>query len=104
MRTTLQARSFTFFAKESTTSRALATQLAKFPEVVEAALRTHKANLLCDYLYETSQVYATFWNKVPVLRAEEPALVASRLALVEAMSRVLGRGLDVLGIRALDRM
>ncbi len=88
---------------EHALERALAVQLARFPEAVQLALSTHRPNLLCDYLYQSAQAFNRFYHEHPVLDAE-PAVRESRLALVEATARVLRDGMQILGLTPLERM
>ena len=89
---------------EAPAERALALALVSFAEVltdVETALEPHR---LCTYLYELASAVAAFYNQCQVLKAPDAATRSSRLAQCELSSRVLTRGLDLLGITALDRM
>ena len=81
--------------------RALAIHLLRFPAAVERALETQRPNQLCDYLFEVSGLLNSFYPVCRVIGAPEQD---SRLALIEATARVLQRGLELLGIRVLDRM
>ncbi len=83
---------------------ALVRQLLRLPDVVAAATEGHRPNLLCDYLFDTAQAFNRFYYEQKVLQAESEALRASRLALVEASARVMGRGMELLGLRPLGRM
>ena len=51
----------------------------------------------------TANAFHAFYEACPVLKAEEPAR-GSRLALCELTSRVLAKGLDLLGIKVPERM
>ena len=86
------------------TERKLVLTLLQFPIVVDLAQRQGKANLLCDHLYEVASLFNRFYFANPVLTAEDENVRRSRLALVEASLRVLKKGLDILGIVALERM
>jgi arginyl-tRNA synthetase len=66
-------------------------------------LKTYRPNLLCDYLFGLASQFNRFYYELPVLKAEGEER-AARLALVESTARVLTSGLDLLGIRALERM
>ncbi len=82
---------------------ALLRLLLRQPEVVLAAWESHRPNLVADHLFETAQAFNRFYYELPVLDAP-PERRAGRLALVEASARVLGRGMELLGLRPLDRM
>ncbi|MFH1464894.1 MAG: arginine--tRNA ligase [Pseudomonadota bacterium] len=84
--------------------RDLALALLRYPEALRTALAARRPNMLCDYLFGLAGAFNRFYYQVPVLRAEEPALVAARLGLVEATARVLGAGMGLVGVRTLDRM
>jgi len=88
---------------EHENERALAVALARFPEAVEAALGVSRPNMLCEYLYNTARDYNRFYQSCPVLKSEG-ATRESRLALVEASTRVLKAGMALVGLAALERM
>lgn len=81
--------------------RALALQLLGFPTAVELAARNLQPHRLTGYLQTLCSAYSGFWECCPVLNSDR---AASRLALSELTARVLARGLDLLGIAALNRM
>ena len=84
--------------------RDLALLLLQFPIQVQSAMNGHRPNILCEYLYALASSFNRFYLSNPVLTASEPQVKASRLAMVEAMVRVMEKGFNILGIRSLDRM
>ncbi len=84
--------------------RSLALALLGFGNVVEQVGRAYEPHRLCSYLFDVAQSFTTFYEHCPVLRAEDPDVRASRLALSAQTLRVLVTGLDLLGIRAPDQM
>lgn len=60
-------------------------------------------NRLCQYLFELSQKFNQFYDRCPVLAAEEP-LRTSRLVLCDLTARTLKLGLSLLGIFVVERM
>jgi arginyl-tRNA synthetase len=83
--------------------RRLALRLTRFGDAVERAAHAFRPNLLADYLYDLTQVYSSFYQNVPFLKAEE-GVRESRVRLCDSVARVLGQGLELLGIRTLDRI
>lgn len=81
----------------------LAKRLSQFAEVVPQVLNDFRPNLLANYLFELANSFHAFYEACPVLRSEEP-LRSSRLALCDLAGRVLARGLDLLGIKAPEKM
>lgn len=79
-------------------------KLSKFPEVVEQVARELLPNLLCNYLFELSQNFNTFYEKAPILSETDENLKAFRLQLISATAQVLNNGLFLLGIDAPEEM
>ncbi|MCD6372398.1 MAG: arginine--tRNA ligase, partial [Thermococcus sp.] len=77
--------------------------LAKFSEVIESAGRDIKPHLVPAYLNELASLFNKFYMDHPVLKAEE-GIREERLLLVLAVKQVLRNGLEVLGIRAIEKM
>jgi len=83
--------------------KALALFLTQLPNVAMKASETYKPNLLTDYLFELAKKFNTFYNSCPILNQEDEVLY-SRLLLAERTAKVLKEGLDLLGIKTVDRM
>jgi arginyl-tRNA synthetase len=84
--------------------RALAVQLLRFPEALDAAAADYRPSLITTYLWDLAKTYSGFFQNCPVLKAETPELRRSRLLLCDLTARVIQRGLDLLGIRTVERM
>ena len=83
--------------------RRLAVHLLRFGETVVSAARNYRPNYLADYLYALAQLYSTFYQTVPFLKAEE-GLRESRVRLCGKVALVLRQGLELLGIETPDRI
>ncbi|MEB3321977.1 MAG: arginine--tRNA ligase [Synechococcaceae cyanobacterium] len=82
---------------------ALARELLRFDAVIAEVEEDLLPNRLCGYLFELSQTFNRFYDRVPVLKAAEPER-GSRLALCRLSADTLKRGLGLLGIPTLERM
>ncbi|MEM9515823.1 MAG: arginine--tRNA ligase [Actinomycetota bacterium] len=82
---------------------ALALRLLAYPTAIDTTLETYAPHKLCTYLYELATDFTSFYERCPVLKADEPTRT-SRLALADLTARVLAHGLDLLGIEAPERM
>ena len=82
---------------------ALARKLVKFADALRLALETLRPHFLCLYLYELAGDFSTFYNADKVIVPEQPAR-ARRLLLCARTLLVLETGLDLLGVRTLERM
>jgi arginyl-tRNA synthetase len=84
--------------------RRLALEILSFDGSVhatEAALQPHR---LCTYLFDLATAFTDFYESCPILRADTAEQLRSRLLLADLTARVLGRGLELLGIAAPERM
>lgn len=91
------------FAVTTPQEKRLALGLLEFPGAVVRAAEAYKPSVLADYLFQTAQLYSTFYQSSPILKSEEP-LRSSRLALCALFGSVLGTGLGLLGIKTPNRI
>jgi arginyl-tRNA synthetase len=84
--------------------RALALQLLRFGEALGAAAADYRPNLITAYLWDLAKTFSGFYQNCPVLKPPTPELGQSRLLLCDLTARVIQRGLDLLGIRTVERM
>ncbi|MEO6808548.1 MAG: arginine--tRNA ligase, partial [Isosphaeraceae bacterium] len=84
--------------------RALGLQLLRLPETLTLAGAELKPNILTDYLFELANVFSSFFENCPVLKAESAERRASRLAICDLTARTLRFGLNLLGIDVVERM
>ena len=83
--------------------RALALKLVRFGEALEDVEADDRPNVLTAYLFDVAGAYSSFYDALPVLRAEGTERI-TRLALCDLTGQVLRRGLELLGIRVPERM
>ena len=84
--------------------RSLALALLEFGTVVSQVGEALEPHRLCGYLFDLAQAFSAFYENCPVLKADDPAVRDSRLALCALTHRVLVQGLDLLGVQAPERM
>jgi arginyl-tRNA synthetase len=82
---------------------ALAKHLIQFSDTIHSVLDDYRPHILCTYLYELASRFSRFYENCPVLKADEPTR-SSRLALCDLTSRVLKKGLNLLGIETIEKM
>ncbi len=83
--------------------RRIALKLLRFPAAVTAAAEKYRPNILADYLFELAQLYSTFYQTVPFLKAPE-GVRESRLLLCKEVASTLKCGLHLFGIGTLSRI
>ncbi|MBI4049353.1 MAG: arginine--tRNA ligase [Candidatus Doudnabacteria bacterium] len=75
-----------------------------FTEKVAEAIEDYLPNLFANYLYELVSAVNKFYHESPVLQEKDENKKSFRLQLVKKAKEALGKGLDLLGIKALDEM
>ncbi|MFO0936833.1 MAG: arginine--tRNA ligase [Gemmataceae bacterium] len=84
--------------------RALALQLLRFPDALNAAAADYLPHVITTYLWDLAKAFSGFFESCPVLKAESEQLKMSRLLLVDLVGRTIQQSLDLLGIRTVERM
>lgn len=83
----------------------LAVKLLRLEETLQAVMKDAVPNLLCNYLYELSSQFMSFYEACPILKEGiEPDIKNSRLMLSILVALTLKQGLDLLGIEVMERM
>jgi arginyl-tRNA synthetase len=77
--------------------------LGKFPDVVENAASSYKPSLISRYLLDLSQSFNEFYHIHQILKEKEE-LRNARILLIDSVRQVLKNGLNLLGIKAPERM
>ena len=79
----------------------LALQIRQFGEAIAHVDKELLPNRLTDYLYELAEKFHGFFRDC---RVEGDPMEESRLLLCEACGKVLKKGLDLLGLKVLEKM
>ncbi|MDU8923870.1 arginine--tRNA ligase [Pasteurellaceae bacterium LIM206] len=83
--------------------RALAIKLLQFEEAVTTVAKEGMPHILCQYLYELAGIFSNFYEHCPILNTEEKVKL-SRLKLAALTEKTLKQGLDLLGIKTVEKM
>lgn len=84
--------------------RALAIRLNQFDETITTVAAEGTPHVLCAYLYDIATLFSSFYEHCPILAAENENLKISRLKLASLTAKTLKTGLDMLGIKTVDKM
>ncbi|HBH46439.1 MAG: arginine--tRNA ligase [Candidatus Jacksonbacteria bacterium RIFOXYC2_FULL_44_29] len=83
--------------------REIINKLGQFPEVLERSAENYDPSLMAHYLFELAAIINSFYHEHQVLKAAEDER-EQRLMMLEAVSIVIKKGLNLLGIDAVERM
>src|SRR3546814_12859913 len=84
-------------------SRDLLTDLARWPDVVEAAGEQLEPHQVTTYLLELAQAFQTYYNDHKFL-VDDAGTRDARLALALAVRQVLANGLALVGVHAPEKI
>ncbi|HDR1345773.1 TPA: arginine--tRNA ligase, partial [Pasteurella multocida] len=84
--------------------RLLAIKLLQFEEAIQIVAKEGTPHVLCTYLYELAGVFSSFYEHCPILNNEDEQIKRSRLKLALLTEKTLKQGLDLLGIKTVDKM
>jgi arginyl-tRNA synthetase len=86
-----------------TAEAALAVKLLQFEEALDATTEDFQANVLCNYLFELSGLFMSFYEQCPILSSSDE-VKNSRLILADLTATTLKQGLLLLGIDTVEQM
>ena len=89
---------------EDDKERALAIKLLQFEEAVQTVGKEGTPHVLCAYLYELAGIFSSFYEHCPILNAEDESVKLSRLKLALLTEKTLKQGLELLGIKTVEKM
>ena len=84
--------------------RELASELLKFPQAVVKSYENFRPNIIADYLFDTAKLLNSFYNSSSILKEEDKQVMDARILLAKKTAFVLKEGLELLGIKTVNRM
>jgi arginyl-tRNA synthetase len=63
-----------------------------------------KPSMIADYANALADKFNTFFNALPVIKADSPGLSDARVALTQAIRIVMGNTLNLIGVIAPEKM
>jgi arginyl-tRNA synthetase len=86
------------------TEREVLFKITILDEIVAEALKDYLPNVLANYLYDLATTLNRFYHESPVIAEKDEAIKNNRLALIASAQATFAKGLDLLGIDALEEM
>ncbi len=78
--------------------------LIEFPNLVNDLLVTSEPVLLTKYIFNLTQKFSSYYEKVNISNITDKQIKNSKLLLLEAIKIVLTNGLSILGIKTIEKM
>jgi arginyl-tRNA synthetase len=83
--------------------RSVMRKLLYFPDALETVARKREPHHIPNYLLELANIFHNYYQAHRVVTDDKP-LSKARLALCKAVGSVVGKGLNLLGVEAVERM
>lgn len=104
-----KSKHINFFSKKkiliiSKYERKLIIKILQFPEIISDIEKNGMPHLMCNYLYNLSEIFSSFYEHCPILFAEEKNIRFSRLHLSSLTAKIIKQGLKILGIKTVHIM
>lgn len=81
----------------------LIRKIYQFNTIVLKAAQDYSPNFIATYLYELASQYNLFYQKNPILKAENNKKEL-RLLITHATAKTIKKGLELLGIKTVEKM
>ncbi|TSC91097.1 MAG: arginyl-tRNA synthetase [Parcubacteria group bacterium Licking1014_17] len=82
----------------------LMKKILRFSDAVMACADDNSLNHLATFLYELCSLTNYFYEKVPVNKENDAKIRYVRLGLIKTVKNILGAGLNILGIKTLEKI
>ncbi len=89
---------------QSAEEKTLMLKLAAYNDVVETAFAEKAPHKLCQFIYELSDVFGSFYNTTMILKEEDKEKKAAYIRLICLVKDVLESCIHLLGFEAPERM
>ena len=73
-------------------------------EIVSDTAKDYMPNILANYLFSFATLLNKFYHESPVLAEKDQAIKNFRLSLIAQAAKILGQGMDLLGIEPVAEM
>ena len=82
----------------------LIKKIIDFPSIIEQAAKEYAPSVIAQYAYEMTKLFSSFWTNVSILKAENEAAKAFRIALSGVVAEVIKKSMFLLGIDVPEKM
>lgn len=78
--------------------------LNKYPAIIKEAAEQYSPSVIAQYCIDLSREFNRFYNEVPILKEENAAAKAFRLAMTDTTSKVIKKAMLLLGVEVPEKM
>ncbi|WP_343188393.1 arginine--tRNA ligase [Buchnera aphidicola (Ceratoglyphina bambusae)] len=82
----------------------ISIKVLQFEETIINVSETGYPNILCNYLYNLSYIFSKFYEKHNIIYEKNNTIKHSRIKLLLIVSKIIKKGLNLLGIKTLNKI
>lgn len=82
----------------------LIKKILVFPDILNLSAENYLTSYLANYLYELSVILNKFYEEAPILKEKNYKIKVERIILINFASELLKKGLNLLGIKTIEKM
>ncbi|SET75393.1 arginyl-tRNA synthetase [Oceanobacillus limi] len=82
----------------------LLKKLGEFPQMIAEAAEKQTPHKVTQYVFDLASLLHSFYNAEKVLDMDNPELTSARIALMKAVRITLANGLNIIGVKAPEKM
>jgi arginyl-tRNA synthetase len=82
----------------------LCLKATEFPEIINSVEEKLAPHLLCNYLFELASLFHNFYQIHPIGKCNNEMIKISRLLISYLVAKILHTGLDLIGIKTVEKM
>jgi arginyl-tRNA synthetase len=75
--------------------------ILRFPNLISDMAQNHKVHLLTQYLINVAKTFHHYYNEFKIIDSENES---SKLYIIKCVQQIIKNGLQLIGIKALERM
>jgi arginyl-tRNA synthetase len=72
--------------------------LSEYPNAIAAAGREYSPSVICQYVYDLSKTYNTFYNEIKIIAEPDESKLLFRIGISKAVSETIAKAMLLLGI------
>ena len=92
------------YLKDSAKEIRLIKLIGILPQKVQEAVSALSPAVIANYSYDLAKEFNQYYHDTPILKEEDASVLKFRLQLIDTLSSVLRRAMDILGIELPERM
>jgi arginyl-tRNA synthetase len=98
------SKSFSTDLSISDKEKSIVKLIYEYPDIVTESAKAYNPALIANHMYDLAKEYNQFYHDHPILKEHDVSMRNFRICLTEVCSKVIKKGMNLLGIEVPERM